>query len=720
MKSTDTSNGSSILLTPLTRIRPLFATLIVCLLQISQTNLSGLANQLGRNERKFEQAFLQLPDSARCREYLFELTRLPNHAGSPGDRKNAEYIDSLYKSFGLHSEIVEYYAYIPYPVEVTLEILEPERRMLLLKEKNPEPFEQGALVPFNAYSPSGEVTGEIVYVNRGLTDDYRKLKELDVNVQGKIVLARYGGAYRGIKVEQAARNGAIGLILYSDPIDDGYVVGDIFPHGPMRPWDAVQRGSINSGGQYVGDLLTPGWASTKEAKRLKLEETKGLPKIPTTPISYDDAQHLLKHLGGPPVPRESGPSGANWQGGLPFTYHTGPGPTKVHMKLRMDYQLRPIWNNISTIPGVEEPEKKIIFGSHRDAWVYGAQDPHGGTATLIELGRTLSELRKQGWNPRRTIVIAHWDGEEYSLIGSTEWGEEHADDLRKNAIAYLNFDAAIGGPNFSASSVPSLDKFVRDLTRDVMDPKTNQSVYRAWWKNQNREQAKAITGDLPDTPLTRIGRMGGGSDHMVFLDHLGIPSLGFGFGGAQGIYHSSYDNFEWMDKFGDPGFHYHATLVKLQGLAAIRLADAEILPFDYVDYASEVVKDLNEIEKRTEKSGKIDFTSAKKKAAEWKQVAEELRSKLYDARREEAVNEAVNRILIRIERELTEEQGLAGREWYKHRIYTPSGYTSIALAGIADAFQDGKLEIAREELQVLLRILDRVTQSMSEALQALQ
>lgn len=676
--------------------------------------LSGFFTPRVHRQRQYEAKILESVSEKSCEQFLYDLTKEPHHAGSAGGRRVAEYMQRQFKEFGFESRLVEYHVLLPYPREVGITMIEPMEKELAVKE-NVE-FRPDALLPYNAYSPSGDITGDVVYANYALSEDFRRLKELSIDMKGKIVIARYGRVYRGLKVLEATKAGAVGIILYSDPFDDGYMAGDVYPKGPMRPWDGVQRGSIRFSENYPGDPLTPGYAARKNAKRIKIEDDPDMPRIPCTPISYIDAQYLLKALEGPAVPRE-------WQGGLPFTYHLGPGPTRVRMHLKMDFQIRPIWNNIAELKGTDEPEKKVILGGHRDGWVFGAQDPNSGSTVLLETARVLGQLVKQGWKPQRSIMIAQWDAEEFGLIGSTEWGEEHRDELRKNAVVYMNFDATISGPSFGASGAPSLDAFLQSLTKDVPDPKKNVSVFTAWWYGQNKETVKSLEEVIPEAAAANVGRMSGGSDHVVFQNHIGVPSAGFGFGGPGGIYHSYYDNFDWMNRFGDPGFHYHSTAAKLAALAAMRMANADILPFSLTPYADEVLKQLVNIQRklkdRPDSSG-VSLEPLRKRAEDWK-LAALLADRLLAGPMNEARSaDEVNDLLMSIERSFVLQEGLPGRSWYKHRIVAASGYASIGLPGISTAVEQGEWTSAALEAARFQKILDEVTQTTKKIVSLLQ
>lgn len=660
-----------------------------------------------QQEIGYEKKYMSIPNPDSCKRNLFILTQKPHIAGSFNDSLLAVFIKDRFERYGIPSEIVTYYVYLPYPTAETLEVTEPEKEILDLNEKgwewDKDTYNSQIVMPFNAYSPGGDVTGQIVYANYGLPEDYQVLSSLGVDVRGKIMLVRYGKSFRGIKVKVAEENGAAGVIIYSDPADDGYVQGDIYPRGPMRPWTAVQRGSIQDLTIYPGDPLTPGYASTKEANRIPLNEVKDIPKIPCIPISYANAEKLLRYMAGPVVPHD-------WQGGLPLTYHIGPGGTEVHLKLSMDYEIRPIWDVIGTIRGSLHPEQKIIVGNHRDAWVYGAVDPNSGTASLLETARGLGELLKNGWRPERSIILCSWDGEEYGLIGSTEWGEQNAKELYKDAVVYINIDAPVSGSHFGSSAVPSLDRFVMNVTKSVLDPKTGKSVFESWFADQNKSYYEEHHF-IPDTAMTKLGRLGSGSDFTVFVEHIGIPGFDFGFGGQYGVYHSMLDDFYWMEHWGDPTFEYHATVARILGIAAMRLANDKILPFRYSDYADAIIKYLNDRHKDAEainNLGKVNFDSTMGAARQFALITHLVDSLISSEKINDTQANEVNKRLMLAERLFTFKDGIPKSDWYKHEIYAPgfyTGYASQPLPGIARAIEAKNPELLQKQLNILKGIL---------------
>ena len=666
-------------------------------------------------QHKLEDRFMAAPDAARAGEHLRALTAEPHLAGTPGDRKTAEYVAEQYRKAGLETEIVEYRVWMNYPAEISVRTQLPDGRSFT--GPNPErvagdPFQSDPRVvtAYNGFSPSGEVEAEAVYANYGRPEDFRKLKEMGIDVAGKVVVVRYGSNFRGVKAHTAQLNGAAGVIIYSDPIDDGYFKGDIYPRGAWRPESSVQRGSIKYIFKYPGDPTTPGIASLPslpEAQRTPPDKAANVPHIPTTPLSYGDARPILENLGGPESPRE-------WQGALPFTYHVGPGPVRVKLRLKQDYAYRTIWDVIGRVRGRELPDELVINGNHRDAWVYGAVDPNSGTAAQLEAVAGIGTLLKTGWRPRRTLVFASWDAEEFGLTGSTEWVEQHATELA-GAVAYLNIDAAVAGPNFTASAVPSLKPFVREVAKAVASPK-GASLYEAWLAQKPKpDQATPgsaggheSAGSAPTE--AKIGDLGSGSDFTPFLQHAGVPSTDVSSEGDYGVYHSVFDNFEWFRRFADPEFRYLQQMARVIGLEALRLSEADVLPYDYENYGREVVAHLEAVQKKAASSlGKDapDFTAALA-AARRLEAAGKAAS---DAQRNPATDAArLNRILRETERALLLPDGLPNRPWYRHSIYAPgefTGYAAVVLPGVAEAIDAADAARAREQLDRLAEALNR-------------
>jgi N-acetylated-alpha-linked acidic dipeptidase len=560
-------------------------------------DLRGFTPASAQAERDWEMKFRAIPSADSLRSYMRRLSARPHHVGSPYDRDNAEWILAKFKSFGLDAQIETFDVLFPTPIERVVELVAPIRFVARLQEPpvagDPTSAQQREQLPtYNAYSADGDVTAPLVYVNYGVPTDYERLERMGVSVKGAIVIVRYGASWRGIKPKLAAEHGAVGCLIYSDPRDDGYTQGETYPQGPWRPRDGVQRGSVMEMEVYPGDPLTPGVGATKAAKRLPLAQARTLAKIPVLPISYGDAQPLLAAIGGAVAPPE-------WRGGLGITYHIGPGPARVHLRLKFDWSLKTLRDVIARIPGSAAPDEWVIRGNHHDAWVNGAEDPISGQAPLLEEARAYGELLKQGWKPRRTIIYAAWDGEEPALLGSTEWVEAHADELAQNAVAYLNTDTNGRGYLGMAGS-HSLQRFINDVARDIEDPETRLSV---WKRAELRAIADAPTPErrreIRGEPDLRIDALGSGSDYSPFLQHLGIAALNLGYGGEDGggIYHSIYDDFTWYTKFDDTSFVYGRALAQTVGTAVLRLADADVLPFEFTSLAATVGRYAKEIEK---------------------------------------------------------------------------------------------------------------------------
>ena len=691
-------------------------------------------------QRGWEEKFRAVPAPESAREHLRRLTAVPHVAGTKEDYATALYVRDQIRSYGIPSELREYEVLLNYPKQPSIvELITPEgRERLPLKEAviaaDPSSSDPRIIPLFNGYSPSGDVTAPLVYVNYGLPPDYEALKKIGVDVKGKIAIARYGNSFRGVKAKVAEDEGAVGLIIYSDPADDGYTQGDVYPKGPWRPVTSAQRGSVQYLFRAPGDPLTPGKPSVPGVPRLKIEEVDTLTRIPVQPMSYGDAKQLLEPLRGPIRPK-------GFQGGLPFAYHVGgTDQIRVHLKTQMDYQVRKIWNVISRIDGAEEKDRWVIMGNHRDAWTFGAVDPNSGTTAMLEAARGFGKLLKDGWKPRRTILLCSWDGEEYGLLGSTEWAEEYADELKQKAVAYLNIDVAVSGPNFGASSVPSMWKLIRAATRDVKDPKSGKTIYQQW-QDRAREQlpeaelTDAETGSDTQIAEARIGALGSGSDYTPFLQHVGIPSSDMGFGGDYGVYHSAYDSFYWMTHFGDPTFAYHVAAAQLWGTVAMRLADDSGLPLDYRDYALQVREYFTEslkTAKRRKLANGLDeksmteaiknFLDEAERVEKAKQdtVAEIDRSRLEARPQPRAVARlrVINDALIAVERALTDARGLRGRTWYTHQIYAPGTYTGYAAQPLPDfrqALDDRNSANAKEALERIVEALNRATEVLRKA-----
>ena len=698
---------------------PVLQIILVSSPAFSQTaTIDGFSQDRLAAQRRWEDAFRAVPASKSAREHLRILTREPHIAGTKEDYDTAIYVRDQLRGYGIPAELRQYDVWLNYPKSpAVLELITAKRQRLNINEavvsKDPSSSHPKITPLFNGYSASGDVTAPVVYANYGLPNDYDDLKKAGVDVKGKIVIVRYGNSFRGVKAKVAQDHGAIGCIIYSDPADDGYMQGDVYPKGPWRPVASGQRGSVQFLFDYPGDPLTPGRPSIDGVPRLKPEEATDLTRIPVQPIAYDVAKTIIAPLKGPVRPR-------GFQGGLPFAYHVGgTDEVKVRLKVDMDYKIRPIWNVVAKIEGSAEPNRWIVLGNHRDAWVFGAVDPNSGTSAMLEVGRGLGELLKQGWKPRRTIVFCSWDAEEYGLIGSTEWAEELAGELREKAVAYLNLDAAVSGANFGASSVPSLWKLMRSVTRDVKDPKSGKTVYQQWQDQarENRpEDQRATAGEA------RIGPLGSGSDYTPFLQHLGIASTDMGFGGDYGVYHSAYDSFYWMDQFGDPGFVYHVAAAQIWGTLAMRLADADGLSFDYTDYATEIrefFRDAVQIAGRRNLGNAFDEKAMTGAVDDFAKEAERMEKARQDAIRDGDRGRLakINDGLMLAERQFIDPRGLRGRAWYRHQIYAPGFYTGYAAQPLTDfrqALDDRNGAQAKEGLERIVEAVKRATNTLKQ------
>ncbi len=728
--------------------------------------LYGYSAESSRIEREWEEKLRAIPNPENLRAYMQRLSARPHHVGSPYDKDNAEWIAAKFKEFGLETHIESYDVLFPTPKERLVELLECSgaggtdcrtRFTAKLEEpslpEDPTSNQKSEQLPtFNAYSRDGDVTAPLVYVNYGIPEDYEQLEKLGVSVKGAIVIARYGHSWRGIKPKVAAEHGALGCLIYSDPHEDGYFQGETFPAGAYRPKDGAQRGSVADDPIYPGDPLTPGVAATKNAKRLELKDVPVITKIPVLPISYGDAQPLLAALAGPVPP-------ASWRGNLPITYRVGPSTMKVHLKVKFNWDLKPIYDVIGKIPGSSDADQWIIRGNHHDAWVNGAEDPISGQVALMEEARALGELVKQGWKPKRTIIYCAWDGEEPGLIGSTEWVEDHGDDLRAHAVAYINSDSNARG-YFDAEGSHTLEKLMNEVVRDIQDPETKLSV---WKRQQLGAIASASTAEERQEARNRsdlrMGPLGSGSDYGAFLQHAGIASLDIGYGGEDGggIYHSIYDDFYWYTHFGDVDFVYGRALAQTGGTTVMRLADADVLPFEFNDFADTMqnyVKQLkNLLKEKQEEIGErnreieegvfqaindprrptvspklesvppfLNFapldnavTELAKSAEAYKKAYEQASAKA-DFGKSSASE--LNRMLAQNEQQLTREEGLPGRPWFKHEIYAPgqyTGYEAKTLPAVREALELKRWKQAEEAIVVVSKVLQGEAEYISAA-----
>jgi N-acetylated-alpha-linked acidic dipeptidase len=730
-----------------------------------ETALVGYSPRLSRIERDWEAKFRAIPDPANLREFMRRLSARPHHVGSAYDKDNAEWILAHFKQWGLNAHIETFDVLFPTPKVRVLEMLEPVGFTPKLEEPSlaadPTSSQKAEQLPtYNAYSIDGDVTAPLVFVNYGLPEDYEKLDRLGVSVKGAIVIAKYYHSWRGVKPKVAAEHGAIGCLIYSEPHDDGYTRDNVFPQGPMRSPDGVQRGSVmDFASSYPGDPLTPGVGASPDAQRLSVKEAKSITKIPVLPISYGDAQPLLAALQGPMAPEE-------WRGTLPIPYHVGPGPAKVHLKIESNWDIKKVYDVIAKIPGSVAPDEWIIRGNHHDAWVNGAEDPVSAQSSLLEEARAFGELLKQGWKPRRTIIYAAWDGEEPMLLGSTEWVEAHADELRQHAAVYINTDTNDRGVlNIGGSH--SLEHFINGVAHDIEDPETKLT---AWQRLQLTEIAQAKSADdrkeLRQRADLRIDGLGSGTDFTAFLDHVGVATLSLGYGGEdeQGIYHSIYDDFYWYTHFSDTDFVYGRAMAQTVGTSVLRLADAEVLPFDFVDLADTVQKYVKDLEKlltdkqeeirernqeldegvfkatfdprrptvpppREEVPPHLNFAPLQNAADSLIRSAEHYRKALTQKQatldQEEIAGtlRIVNQQLIESERKLTNADGLPRRPWYKHLLYAPGVYTGYdvkTVPGVREGIEQKRYAEAEQEIARAAKALQDEAALIESAAQQLE
>ena len=681
--------------------------------------ISGFRDVAG--ELEIEKKFIAVPDPKLAEEHLRILTQAPHIAGSPEDKATAEYVAKKFREAGLDTEIVEYKVWLNYPAEINVDLTAPdgvEMHGPRREHVDDDPFQDDprVVMPFNGMSPSGDAEAEVVYANYGSPADFDKLKQMNVDVRGKIVIVRYGENFRGVKEFVAQERGAAAVIIYSDPKDDGYYRGDAYPKGPWRPASGAQRGSVGYMFQFPGDPTTPGVASVPnlpDSKRISPAASEQLPKIPVTPLSYADASPILEHLGGPPSPRE-------WQGALPFTYHVGPGPARVKMHLKQDYQFRTIWDVIGKVRGTSSPDEWVVAGNHRDAWVYGAVDPNSGTAAMLESVHGLGELLKSGWKPKRTIVIGSWDAEEEGLIGSTEWGEDHARELG-NAAAYFNMDVAVAGKKFGASGVPTLKEFIREIAKAVPSPQGG-TVYEAWKKTStesNRTQETSTFRPPPNATQNDVpvGDLGSGSDYTVFLQHLGVPSTDISSTGDYGVYHSTFDDFTWFKKFGDPDFRYEQQMARVYGLEMLRMSSADVLPYDYENYGKEILDYLDAAKSKSkERFGDKgpDFSAALEGARHLEEAGAKI---LQKQRKLPGAPDRLNAKLREAERALLIPEGLPNRPWFHHSIYAPgqyTGYAAVVIPGVNEAIDRGDVRRTEQQIATLAAALNRAAQALEQ------
>ena len=712
-----------------------YALLLVCVLTLpafAQQSIIGFTEENAKDQTALEEAFDAKLKKENLDQWMQFMAAEPHYVGTDYGKKNAEWMRDQFKSWGYDTEITEYQVLFPYPKIRELELVEPTSFKASL---TPEPIaedkytQQGeALLPsYNAFSTDGDVTAELVFVNYGVPKDYEELEKMGIDVNGKIVIAKYYGSWRGIKPKLAAEKGAIGCIIYSDPADDGFVQGDVYPKGAFKPETGVQRGSVMDMPLYPGDVLTPGYGATKNAKRLDRKDAPTITKIPVLPISYADAKPLLEALTGPVAP-------SSWRGGLPITYHIGPGAAKVHLNLEFDWQLKPAYNVIAKLKGSEFPDEWVMRGNHHDAWVHGASDPVSGMVALMEEARAVGELAKAGKKPKRTIVYCAWDAEEPGLIGSTEWVEDHQQVLKDKAVVYINTDG--NGRGFlGVGGSHSLESMVKEIASDIKDPQTGVSLV------ERRAAAAKVSGR--DATFS-ISALGSGSDYTPFIQHTGIPSLNLGFGGESsgGEYHTIFDTYSHYTRFKDPGFEYGITLAKTAGHITLRMANADILPFELKawyktvsGYLDEVVTETAKLRKEAEMHNDLvaenayvlaadpkdnlnapeaekavpylDFSPLQNALAGLKTSVDSFAKTNY-TKLSAAKQKAVNAKLKDLEKALISEEGLPRRSWFKHQIYAPGFYTGYGvktLPGVREAIEQKNFTEAQEQIEKLAQTL---------------
>ena len=723
------------------------AALTFCTTAHAQTIL-GFTPTSAAHETEIESKFKSIPtpDEERRQHRIF--TQEPHVAGSKRNNELADYIAAEWKKQGLEDVIIRRYdVYGTNPKSASLEMIAPKHYQALLRE-SPLPGDDDSKNPaisgaWLGMSISGEVTAPVIYAHSGNPEDYDLLRKNGISVKGKIVLVRYSNpySYRGFKALTAQREGAAAMLVYSDPQEDGYKKGKVGPDGPWGSEYHIQRGAITYDFMVPGDPLTPGWASVPGAKRIPIEEAVSAPKIMALPLSWHDAKPLLENMDGPAAPQ-------NWQGGLPFQYHLGGDRVKAHLKIEMDNGTQPYYVVEGRIRGAELPDEFVVLGNHRDAWVFGGVDPSSGTASMMELTRALGQLAEQGMRPRRTLVICSWDGEEVGLTGSTEWGEQFADELRAKAVAYINVDEATSGPNFHGQAVASLAPMLVETSRSLQDP-SGKTLYDAWKATATREKEEGkqtrqmndsgiSDGTLADT------RIGSGSDHTVFLNFVGMPVIGLQFDGDYGVYHSAYDDFYWMNHFGDPGYKYHTLMSQLWGVTALRLANADLLPFDFASYASNVRQFVGELAKNNPvilsggeagakdptracatcgasgtASAPLDLSEIQKAIdafeASGKRLNESLNHKLASGPIDPELALTLNHGMMQVERNWLNPDGIPGRPWFKHILYGARfTYAHLELPGLTEAVEAQDWPTAKQQAEILERALSRNTQLLDD------
>lgn len=680
-------------------------------------SILGFTAASAARELKTEEDFLRIPSAERTREWHRYFTQEPHPAASARNNELADYIAAQWKQQGWEDVVLRRYDVLhSAPREVSLEMVAPVRYTATLREEpydaDPDTRNPRVSAAYLGYSASGEVTAEVVYAHSGNPDDYDLLRKNGIDVKGKIVLVRYSNpySYRGFKALTAEREGAAAMLVYSDPAEDGFAKGKVFPDGPWGPESHIQRGAITYDFIVPGDPTTPGWASVPGARHIKPEEARSLPKIIALPLSWHDARPLLENMSGAEAPKD-------WQGALPIKYRLS-GGVKVHVKVDMDTSIKPYTVVEARIRGSELPDEWVLMGNHRDAWAFGGIDPSSGTASMMELSRALGELKKKGSRPRRTLVICSWDGEEYALTGSTEWGEQFGDELQKKLVAYLNVDSSASGPgnrgtgnefaDFHADAVASLAPMIVQATHSLRVP-SGEPLYEIW-KNTRRQEEKAEK-PLPDDELVNT-RIGSGSDHTVFLNHLGRPTVGLEFDGKYGVYHSMYDDHFWVEHFGDPGFQYHLIITRLWGMLALRLANADVLPMDFASYAAGVRNFLGDLDKKSNVRPNLDLGSLYAKIDDFEKAGRELNAAVIAALDSGKLTadrtRKLNQAIMQVEANWLTPEGIPGRPWFKHLLYAARyTYAHLELPGMTEAAEKGDWKLAKEQRALLESALEK-------------
>jgi N-acetylated-alpha-linked acidic dipeptidase len=697
------------------RLAMVFTAAAACLAAAPQVRMRGFLAQSAAWEQQTEKQFLASASPQQVREFHRYLTAEPHPAGSQRNNELAQWVAQQWKQQGLENvQVHEYDVLNSTPKSALVEMVAPTHFRASLREdaypEDPDTKDPRVSGAYLGYSASGDVTAPVVYAHSGNPADYELLRKHGIDVRGKIVLVRYSNpySYRGFKAYTAQKLGVAALLIYSDPAEDGYVQGKVFPKGPWGPASHIQRGSITYDFLEPGDPTTPGWASVPGAKHISPNDAISMPHIIALPLSWRDAEPILKNMGGPAAPKD-------WQGGLPFTYHMGGAHERLHVNVQMNQNIEPYYDVEARIEGSEHPDEWIVLGNHRDAWVFGGVDPSSGTASMLELTRDLGALLRKGIRPKRTLVFCDWDGEEYALTGSTEWGEQYADELKKKAIAYLNVDSSASGPNFDGSAVGSLAPLLVEVSRDLRAP-SGGTLYDEWRVSRARElkQKTVADSDLAET------RIGSGSDHTVFLNYLGIPTMLLQFDGPYGVYHSMYDDFYWINHFGDPGYRYHTLMTQLWGVVSLRLADSDVLPYDFVAYAGEIRKYVHELDEASHVSGHLDLGPLYQSVDAFEKAARELdaTSKTVLARSgiDRAAADKLNRALMEVERNWCDPSGIPGRPWFKHTLYAARyTYAHLELPGMTEAAEAGNWKLAGEQQQILERELQKNTELLASS-----